>query len=134
VLWPTHTTTSNAPSRNDDSVVLRLRFKEKTFLLTGDIEKHAESALVSTGDDLRCDIIKVAHHGSKTSSTEAFVARTHPSIAIIPVGLSSIFGHPHPDVIERWRASGTQILTTGRSGTITVSTDGHDLKVETFIK
>ena len=71
---------------------------------------------------------------AETSSTENFVAATHPSLAVISVGLSSIFGHPHNEVVERWRTSGAQILTTGRSGTITVSTDGHDLKVETFIK
>ncbi|HEX8922226.1 MAG TPA: hypothetical protein VF766_12175 [Pyrinomonadaceae bacterium] len=52
----------------------------------------------------------------------------------IPIGLNSIFGHPHRGVLERWRASGAQILTTGQRGTITISTDGHDLKVETFVK
>jgi competence protein ComEC len=132
--WPVRTADANAPSRNDDSLVLRLRFGEKTFLFAGDIEKNAEAALVSTREDLRCDVLKVAHHGSKTSSIESFVAATRPRYAVISVGLSSIFGHPHPDVVERWRASGAQILTTGRSGTITISTDGQDLKVETFVK
>ena len=80
------------------------------------------------------DVVKVAHHGSKTSSTEAFVAATHARLAIISVGLTSPFGHPRPEVVERWRASGAQILTTGERGTITISTDGHDLKVETFVK
>jgi competence protein ComEC len=134
VRWPMPAPDGRAPSRNDDSMVLRLRFGEKTFLFTGDIEKSAEAALASTHEDLRCDVLKVAHHGSKTSSIESFVAATHPSFAVIPVGLSSIYGHPHREVVERWRASGAQILTTGRSGTITISTDGHDLKVETFVK
>ena len=83
---------------------------------------------------MRSDVLKVAHHGSKTSSIESFVRATTPAYAVISVGLDSIFGHPHREVVERWRASGAQILTTGRSGTITVTTDGHDLQVETFVK
>ncbi|HEX8474851.1 MAG TPA: hypothetical protein VF666_12540 [Pyrinomonadaceae bacterium] len=69
-----------------------------------------------------------------TSSTRSFIAAARPALAIIPVGLDSPYGHPHSEVIERWRASGVQILTTGERGTITLSTDGHDLKLETFIK
>lgn len=134
VLWPVRTMDVEAPSGNDDSLVLRLRFGERTFLFTGDIEKNAEAALTAKRDDLRCDVVKVAHHGSKTSSTESFVAATRPSLAVISVGLYSIFGHPHNEVLERWHASGAEIMTTGRSGTITVSTDGQDLKVETFVK
>jgi competence protein ComEC len=133
VLWPTRTDDVNAPSRNDDSLVLRLRFGDQTFLFTGDIERGAEAALASAPEDLRSDVVKVAHHGSRTSSTQGFVRATHPSVAVISVGLNSIFGHPHQGVVERWRASGAQVLTTGQSGTITVSTDGHDLKVETFV-
>jgi competence protein ComEC len=132
VLWPAPTADPNAPSRNNDSLVLRLRFGERAFLLTGDIEKEAEAALAVGPDELRSDVVKVAHHGSRTSSIAALIARTRPSLAVISVGLSSIFGHPHKEVLERWRTSGAEVLTTGRRGTITVSTDGHDLKVETF--
>jgi competence protein ComEC len=132
VLWPPRTDDASAPSRNNDSLVLRLRFGERVFLLTGDIEREAEAALVSAPEDLRADVVKVAHHGSRTSSTPEFIARAHPQVAVISVGLTSIFNHPHAEVVERWRANGAQILTTGRSGTITVSTDGHDLSIETF--
>lgn len=133
VLWPAPGENINAPSTNDDSVVLRLRMGERTFLMTGDIERRAEAALVATSAErLPSDVVKVAHHGSKTSSTEAFVAATHPKLAIISVGLASPYGHPRPEVLERWRTSGAQVLTTGERGTITVSTDGQDLKVETF--
>lgn len=133
VLWPERTSLKDAPSRNNDSVVLRLRLGDRTFLLTGDIERQAEAALSNSRESLKSDVVKVAHHGSKTSSTEEFIKASAPSFAVISVGLSSIFGHPHQEVLERWRASGAQILTTGRSGTITVSTDGSDLKVETFV-
>jgi competence protein ComEC len=134
VLWPPRTQNLNAPSRNNDSVVLRLRFGNRVFLLTGDIEKDAEAALTGTQDDLHSDVVKIAHHGSRTSSIDAFVRATNPEYAIISVGLTSIFGHPHTEVLERWRASGAEILTTGRRGTITFSTDGNDLRVETFVK
>jgi competence protein ComEC len=136
VLWPTRSESADAPSANDDSVVLRLRMGERTFLLTGDIESKAEDTIIANTPDalLACDVVKVAHHGSKTSSTENFVTVTHPSLAVISVGLTSPFGHPRPEVLERWRASGSQTLTTGQRGTITISTNGQDLRVETFVK
>ncbi len=133
-LWPQPMMNMNASSGNNDSVVLRVRFGERVFLLTGDMEKEAEAALVAAHDDLHSDTIKVAHHGSKTSSTQEFVTAVHPSLAVVSVGLTSPFGHPNPNVMERWRESGAQVLTTGKSGTITVSTNGHDMNIETFVK
>jgi competence protein ComEC len=134
VLWPERTSSMSAPSRNDDSVVLRLRLGDRTFLLTGDIERNTEAALARAQDTLRSDVVKVAHHGSRTSSIESFVRATAPMYVVVSVGLDSVFGHPHKDVVERWRAGGAQILITGRSGTITVSTDGTDMRVETFVR
>ncbi|MDT5295641.1 MAG: competence protein ComEC, partial [Acidobacteriota bacterium] len=134
VLWPPAEGRPDAPSSNNDSVVLRLRFGSRTFLLTGDMEAGAERSLLAAGDDLRCDALKVAHHGSRTSSTEGFVASAAPALAVVSVGQDSPYGHPHPEVLARWRASGAQVLTTGERGTITISTDGDDLKLETFIK
>lgn len=134
VLWPSRTRSASAPSGNDDSLVLRLRYGRRTFLLTGDIERRAEAALSRSPEEISSDVVKVAHHGSRSSSTAAFVAASHPSRAVISVGLDSPFGHPHKEVLERWRAAGVEVLTTGRHGTITISTDGSDLKVETLIK
>ncbi|MFN2455941.1 MAG: ComEC/Rec2 family competence protein [Pyrinomonadaceae bacterium] len=134
VLWPVYDASMDAPSRNNDSIVLRLRFGSKTFLLTGDMEKEAEDALLAARDDLHCDVVKVAHHGSKTSSTQEFVAATRPALSVVSVGLNSPFNHPNRDVVERWRASNAQVLTTGKSGTITVSTNGQSLDIETFVK
>lgn len=134
VLWPRAVNDDTAPSRNNDSIVLRLRYGDQVLLFTGDIEKEAESALLSQGFDLHSNLVKVAHHGSKTSSVEPFVAATRPSVAIISVGRNSIFGHPNKDVVERWRASGAQVMTTGEKGTISVVTDGRSLDVRTFVK
>src|SRR6266516_1872974 len=133
-LSPAPVANTNAPSGNNDSVVLRVRYGAKTFILTGDIEKETEIALLNEGVNLQSDVVKVAHHGSRTSSTGRFVTATHPSLAIISVGRTSVLGHPHKGVVERWRAGGAQVLTTGQRGTITVSTDGRDLRLETFIK
>ncbi len=133
VLWPPASPDPNAPSRNNDSIVLRTRFGQKRFLFTGDVEKEAEAALVNAAVDLRTDIVKVAHHGSRTSSTAPFVNNTRAPLAIISVGRTSIFGHPNKEVVERWRASGAQVMTTGEKGTISVVTDGRDWKVSVFV-
>ncbi|HJQ32911.1 MAG TPA: ComEC/Rec2 family competence protein [Pyrinomonadaceae bacterium] len=133
VLWPP-AANPEAASGNNDSVVLRLSFGRRTFLLTGDIESDAERAVVGAGDALACDALKVAHHGSQTSSTPAFVNAARPALALISVGQDSPYGHPHPSVLARWRGTGARVLTTGQSGAVTVSTDGEDLKVETYVK
>jgi competence protein ComEC len=131
VLWPP-AATSDAPSRNNDSVVLRVRFGERTVLMTGDIEKSTEELLSNA--PVQADVVKVPHHGSRTSSTEAFVSAVRPRVAVISVGRTSMFGHPQPEVVERWKAIGAQVLTTGRSGMITVTTDGKNLMAEQFVK
>jgi competence protein ComEC len=133
VVWPAPVHMADSPSRNNDSIVLRIRFGEKSFLFTADIEKETEAALVKSGKDLHTDVVKVAHHGSKTSSTEQFVAAARPTIAVISVGRHSMFGHPHKEVVDRWRASGAQVMTTGEKGTITVLTDGANLTIGTFV-
>lgn len=134
VLWPPPGAGAGAPSGNDDSVVLRLRYGRRTFLLTGDAEARAERALVDAGDDLRSDALKVAHHGSRTSSTAGFVSSARPAVAVVSVGRDSPHGHPHAEVLRRLREAGARVLTTGESGAVTVSTDGDDLKVETFVR
>ena len=133
VLWPPAVENADAPSRNNDSLVLRLQYGQRAVLLTGDIETGAENAMLRASENLRVDVVKVPHHGSRTSSTEPFVLAARPSVAIISVGQTSVFGHPHKEVVERWQVSGAEVLTTGRCGTITVTTDGRELKVETFV-
>jgi competence protein ComEC len=134
VLWPSPVAGQSAPSRNNDSIVLLVRYGNKSLLLTGDLEKQGEAAVLSQGLNLRTDLVKVAHHGSKTSSIEAFVSATRPSFAVISVGRTSMFGHPSQDVVARWRAIGARVMTTGQSGTISVVTDGQVLEVSTFVR
>ena len=129
VLWPP---AEGGGSDNNNSVVLRIEFGERIILLTGDIEKAAERSL--SQQYLKADVVKVPHHGSKTSSTETFVLATKPTFAIISVGRNSTFGHPHEEVVQRWQSSGATVLTTGESGTITVTTNGKELDLKTFVK
>ena len=137
VLWPPRVAdeAARSVSGNDDSIVLRVSYSERCLLLTGDIESRAEAALVkSVPAALRCDVVKVAHHGSRTSSTPAFVAATHARFAVVSVGAASPHGHPDSQVVARWRTGGAEVWQTGQRGTITISADGHDLRVESFVR
>ena len=120
-------------SGNNNSVVLRLIYDKRNFLLTGDIEKETESELLNAPQFLQSDVVKVAHHGSRTSSTQEFIEATKAKIVIIPVGRTSSFGHPHREVVERWNNAEAKIITTGERGTVSVSTDGRDLQLKTFL-
>ncbi len=133
VLYPVAVDDPKGASNNDNSVVLRLVYGERSILLTGDIEQRAERELTDGTTELRADIIKVPHHGSRTSSTQAFVEGVMAEHAVIPVGRTSRFGHPHPEIVERWLNAGASIMTTGSKGTVTISTDGRDIMTQTFL-
>ena len=132
-LWPADATSAPAAA-NDDSVVLRLSDGPVRFLLSGDIEKKVESALVENHAPLAVDFLKVPHHGSKSSSTEAFLAAVAPRVAVVSVGEANAFGHPAQAVVERYEQSGVRLLRTDRDGAVTALTDGHSLEVHTFIE
>jgi competence protein ComEC len=114
--------------RNDDSVVLALEYGAVRMLLTGDVETGAEERL-APGSAV---VLKVPHHGSRSSSSERFVAAVSPSVAIVSAGRRNAFGHPHPEVLERYRGRGALVLRTDRDGAVTVSTDGNRVWVNTF--
>ena len=120
-------------SANNGSVVFKITFAETSFLFTGDIEAQAEAMMLLAGDDLKADVVKVPHHGSRSSSTAEFVGAVKPRYAIVSVGRRSLFGHPHTEVAERWRAGGAELMTTGERGTITVVSDGKEISVSRFV-
>ena len=107
-------------TRNDDSVVLRATFGEVAVLLTGDLESAGEGRL-RPGPALA---LKVAHHGSRSSSGPAFLARVAPTVAVVSAGERNPFGHPHPEVLDRCARAGVRVFRTDRDGTVTFSTDG----------
>jgi len=105
---------------NDQSCVLRVEAPGGSVLLTGDIERQAERALLASGQALRATIVQVPHHGSKTSSTQAFVATVEPKIALVSAGYRNSFHHPAPTIIARWREAGAEIYATPACGRISV--------------
>ncbi|MBA3531088.1 MAG: DNA internalization-related competence protein ComEC/Rec2 [Ardenticatenales bacterium] len=114
-------------SLNDNAVVLRLSYGNFCALLTGDIEAEAEARLVRSGQLARCQLLKVAHHGSKTSSTQTFLDATEPRYALISAGRDNRFGHPHAEVLARLEAMGVQSFRTDTQGTIHLMTDGREV-------
>jgi len=103
---------------NDNSCVLRVRAGAHTVLLTGDIERRAEAELLEGGHIERADIVVVPHHGSRTSSTPAFVRAVWPRWALVASGHRNRWGFPKPDVVERWRSAGAEVLVGSASGAI----------------
>jgi competence protein ComEC len=117
-----------AKTRNDDSLVLALRYGEVAILLAGDVERAGEARLGLA----RALAVKVPHHGSRTSSTDAFVSALGPSLAIVSAGYRSRFGHPHPEVVSRYGRANALVLRTDRDGAVTLSTDGRRVWVRTW--
>ena len=119
-------------SDNDNSVVLQIKFRERTILLTGDIEKAAERLLLATKPESRR---RESAASRQQNIFDRWVrAGDEAQFAIICVGRNSMFGHPHEEVVHRWQSNGATVLTTGEHGTITVSTDGHHLSLKKFIE
>jgi competence protein ComEC len=119
---------------NNSSLVLRLRFKNVSVLLTGDIEKEAEGRILKEGSLLRSEILKIPHHGSSSSSSPLFLEKVKPTYAILSVGERNIGRLPHPEVLKRYQELGTTLFRTDRHGAITVTTDGENIDVKTFLK
>ncbi len=117
---------------NNDSLVLRIRYGARSFLLTGDAEKQIEYQMLDAKELAHVDVLKVAHHGSRTSSTEEFLNAVSPTFAVISDGFENSYGHPHRDVIARLGEHHAGILRTDQDGMITFLTDGRHLSVETF--
>jgi competence protein ComEC len=111
--------------RNEDSVVFLARLGEVAFLLCGDVEGDAEDRLRVP----RALVVKVPHHGSRTSSSPRFVESTGAQVAVVSAGARNPFGYPHPEVVRRYREAGALLMRTDLDGTIEVATDGRRLWV-----
>ncbi len=134
VLSPNPDENPNAEWDNNHSIVLRIIYGGTIFLLTGDIEKETEKELSKMPELLQANVVKVAHHGSRTSSTQSFIKATKAKLAVISVGTDSPFGHPHEEVVEGWENSGAKIMTTGEKGAISMRSDGKKISIKTFQK
>ncbi len=125
VLYPGAENPGGEATDNNESVVLRLEYGRNSFLLTGDAEEAAERGMLASSLPLRSDVLKVAHHGSRYSSSAAFVAAVAPSVAVIQVGAGNRFGHPDAEALARLAPA--QILRTDQSGRIEVIGEGERL-------
>lgn len=131
VLSPVGSDSPGRASDNDQSLVLRIVYGTQSFLLTGDVEAAAERQMLSSGT-IASTVVKVPHHGSKTSSTAEFVTAARADFAVVSAGRRSQFGHPHREVVERWTAAGASLLTTPTHGTITFVTDGDGIQATSY--
>jgi competence protein ComEC len=118
--------------RNDDSLVLEVRYGDVAILLTGDISSEVERAILPQLTPARIRVLKVAHHGSRTSTSEDLLRSWQPHIAVISCGRDNRFGHPAPEVIKRLRAAGVRVYRTDLHGQITVEATTTAVHVRTF--
>jgi competence protein ComEC len=129
ILHPPEPDWERRDVRNDDSVVARLRYGDVEFLLTGDAGLEFESAWRRPPAPAALRVLKAAHHGSRSSSAEPFVAAFRPDLALVSVGQGNFFGHPHPDVLARLGRVRSEVFRTDRDGAIIVETDGRAIDV-----
>jgi competence protein ComEC len=116
---------------NTSSIVAKLTFGETDFLLTGDAPEGIESYLASTvGSTLKSEVLKLGHHGSKTSSIAMFLTVVSPEYAVVSAGRDNSYGHPHPEVVDRVTESGASLVSTAEAGTLVFKSDGERLWVE----
>jgi len=115
---------------NEISIVMRLRFDRFTAMLTGDIGEKEELALVGKGVIGQVEVLKVAHHGSKYSSSEVFVSMVKPKLAVIQVGEKNTHGHPSSVITERFDTVGSRVIRTDRDGETVVVSDGKSWWIE----
>jgi competence protein ComEC len=135
-LWPEIASEEVGPApKNNDSLVLRLKYGERSMMLPGDAEKQAESSILSDNGaaTLRADVLKVGHHGSKNSTMPGFLDAVHPHVAVISAGEDNLYGHPNPELLERLTTAGVRILRTDRDGAVHVLSDGKNLEISCFV-
>jgi competence protein ComEC len=130
VLNPSRTGYSE--DMNDDSLVLLLRNAGHAFLLTGDIKEEIEEELIVSGLPMRADVLKVAHHGSRFSSSLSSLAAIRPGLAVVLCGPGTPKGLPSPEALARFQSLGIPVLRTDRHGMVEVRSDGKTLKYRTF--
>jgi beta-lactamase superfamily II metal-dependent hydrolase len=122
-------------AKNDDSLVLRLQYGDRAYLLPGDAEKQSEHEILTANqtDAVRSYVLKIGHQRGKNSTTQPFLDAVRPQIGIISVGGTNPYGHPSPELLERLEAARVRILRTDRDGAVHVLTDGRQLEIHCFV-
>jgi competence protein ComEC len=130
VLAPSLDYVPKEAPHNNDSLAFRVTFGRHSFLLSGDIERQVEAELVAEGLVRKTDVLKVPHHGSKTSSTAAFLDLLQPAFAVMSAGFENSYGHPHAEVLERYAERQACVLRTDLDGLVMVRSDGRRLRMD----
>ncbi len=132
VLAPSKDYVPGEAPHNNDSLVLEVTYGQRSILLTGDAERPIEDDMLADGELHRVTLLKVGHHGSKTSSSEEFLSQVNPKFALISDGYKNQFHHPNPEVLERLAQHHVQVFRTDQRGLITFRTDGNKVELEPF--
>ena len=114
---------------NNMSVVSRVTFGNRRFLMMGDAEKEAETAIINSGVDLSADVLKAGHHGSRSSTTKKFLKLVSPTHAFLPCGADNRYGHPHPETLDALQQQKVTVWRADRDGTVVMTTNGENLTV-----
>lgn len=114
-------------SLNNWSIVTKVRFGNTSFLFTGDAEELSESEILESGQNLNTDVLKVGHHGSKSSTSTSFLKAVSPKYAIISAGKDNSYGHPHEEILRKLNKNNITVYRTDIQGTIVISSDGHNI-------
>ncbi|MGN0145239.1 MAG: ComEC/Rec2 family competence protein [Clostridium sp.] len=115
-------------NENNYSPVIKISYGSTSFLFTGDAEEEIESALISLNDDISADVLKIAHHGSATSTSDSFLYKVNPKYAVISVGKDNVYGHPDKNVLSKLCKHNIKTLRTDINNSITIISDGYSLK------
>ncbi|ODA40994.1 ComEC/Rec2 family competence protein [Desulfosporosinus sp. BG] len=115
---------------NNYSTVLKITFGKVSFLLTGDAEDVSEAEMLNSGQDLTATVLKVGHHGSTSSTTNAFLKAVAPKYAVISVGVNNDYGHPAQKTLNKLASAGAQVYRTDQDGTVVATTNGDTIKFE----
>lgn len=139
ILWPNRSNLISENVLNNNSIVCKLNYKDLSMLFTGDIEEIAEKQILQEYKNnlniLNSNILKVGHHGSKTSSTQEFIEAVNSNIALIGVGKNNKFGHPNDNVIERLENLGSKVYRTDQIGEISIMVDNQGkVKIKKLIE
>ncbi len=116
---------------NNSSIVTKLTYNKVSFLFTGDIEEESQNRLLKDDSgDLKSDILKVAHHGSRYTSSKEFLQTVKPKVAVISCGIGNSYGHPHQEALDRIKSENIKLYRTDLDGTIMITSDGNDFKIK----
>jgi len=133
ILYPEKPENPPVLVHNNQSLVMMIRFRGASFLLTGDAEYQAEQDILSCYHDIKCQVLKCPHHGSGSSSTESFIKAVSPEIVVISVGRDNLYGLPDRDVIRRYEKIGSEIYRTDLHGAVEIIFDGENISAHTAV-